>query len=142
MFIDLYCLTENMKRFVVSILAILYLATASGATVHLHYCMGKLVGASLMQHEDHKCGRCGMKKKTNNGCCKDEHKIIKTDQEHMQAAKVLFDQSNQLIAEMPIQHYYCNSYPVTTTLSVTKMYSPPLLWRDCPIYLKVRNIRI
>ena len=133
-----------MKRFVVSILAVLYLATASGATVHLHYCMGMLVGASLRTDEDHLCSRCGMKKKSNNGCCKDVHKVIKTDQEHMQAAKVLFDQPTHTVAEIPPVPFYYYSVPQHVGNAISSVYShaPPFLWRSCPIYLQVRNIRI
>jgi hypothetical protein len=31
-----------MKKFITAILAVLYLGTSSGATIHMHYCMGKL----------------------------------------------------------------------------------------------------
>lgn len=63
-----------MKKFLVTILAIIYLAASAGATVHLHYCMGKLVDSSLVQNENRTCGNCGMEKSgsTDNDCCKDE----------------------------------------------------------------------
>lgn len=75
-----------MKRIVAGILALLYLSTSLGATVHLHYCMGKLLSWGLVNHESKDCGFCGMPKKADSnhcvsakqGCCKDEHKQIKT----------------------------------------------------------------
>lgn len=72
-----------MKKFLVAILAFTYLSTATGATVHLHYCMGKLVSWALWHNdkESKNCSKCGMNKAAKNGCCKDEHKIIKIDKD-------------------------------------------------------------
>ena len=64
-----------MKKFFVAILAIAYLATSIGVTVHLHYCMDRLVNWSLSDGIGDKCDNCGMKKDDN--CCKDEHKFVK-----------------------------------------------------------------
>jgi hypothetical protein len=79
-----------MKKAVVVILSILYLSSSVGATVHLHYCMDKLVDWGL-SHNGHsqskKCGTCGMEKndKDNKGCCKDEHKQVKLENDHKAA---------------------------------------------------------
>ena len=64
-----------MKRILVSILAFFYLASSVGATVHLHYCMDKLINWSLLNSDGDKCDKCGMKK--DDGCCKDENKFVK-----------------------------------------------------------------
>lgn len=73
-----------MKKFIVTILAMLYISSVTGATIHMHYCMGKLADWGLGQNKSKTCGECGMEKsdEKNNGCCKDEHKFIKntTDQ--------------------------------------------------------------
>ena len=68
-----------MKKFITAILAILYISTSTGATVQLHYCMGKLSGWSLTWTETHpkECGKCGMEKKDSKGCCHDENKFLK-----------------------------------------------------------------
>jgi hypothetical protein len=74
-----------MKRFIISILAFLYISTSAGATIHLHYCMGKLVTWNLRHQPADRCAKCGMKtnhKSKNNGCCRDEYKEIKTDKDH------------------------------------------------------------
>ena len=87
-----------MKKLVVAILAILYLSTSTGATLHMHYCMDKLADWGLGQEDTKKCSRCGMEKgmKEDNGCCRDEHKFLKneTDQKTTQ----LIFQTIQLIA--------------------------------------------
>jgi len=68
-----------MKKFVVAILAILYLSTSMGATLHFHYCMGKLVDWQLGNTKTHICGGCGMEKSDSQvgGCCRDEVKVLK-----------------------------------------------------------------
>ena len=69
-----------MKRILVSILAVFYLASSVGATVHLHYCMDEFIAWSLLKSDGDKCDKCGMAEK--GGCCKDENKFVKntTDQ--------------------------------------------------------------
>ena len=66
-----------MKKILVSILAVFYLATSVGATVHLHYCMDKFIDWSLLKGDGDKCDKCGMEK--DEGCCKDENKFVKNN---------------------------------------------------------------
>ena len=70
-----------MKKFITAILAFLYIGTSTGATVHMHYCMGKIADWGIVQNDSKTCGKCGMEKtdSNNNGCCKDEHKFFKDD---------------------------------------------------------------
>ena len=68
-----------MKKITVAVLAIVYLAVSSGIAVTVHYCMGKIASVD-MNHTSDKCGKCGMK--TNDGCCKDEFKIVKLEDSH------------------------------------------------------------
>jgi hypothetical protein len=76
-----------MKKVLTTILAFVYLSTSMGATVHLHYCMGKLVSWGLINHDSKNCTICGAVKNADNthcisaksGCCKDEHKQVKTN---------------------------------------------------------------
>ena len=72
---------EQMKNIITVILAILYLSTSMGATLHMHYCMGKLADWGLVHDKSKTCGECGMEKSDaqDSGCCKDEHKLIKND---------------------------------------------------------------
>lgn len=68
-----------MKKTIVFIVAVLYLSSSAGITVHFHYCMGKLINWGLLNKDSDKCGKCGMEKgtKKKNDCCKDEHKYVK-----------------------------------------------------------------
>jgi hypothetical protein len=84
-----------MKRLLVFVLAVLYLAAGAGFTLREHYCMGERVGAELshpaQRADGHRCARCGMDKKANDGCCKDDVKILKCC-------------PDQTVAEMPVLH--------------------------------------
>ena len=79
-----------MKKLIIAIVAFLYLGTSAGATVHMHYCMDKLVEWGLWHSEkkEDKCSNCGMEKAEakDNGCCKDEHKQVKLENDHKAAA--------------------------------------------------------
>jgi hypothetical protein len=74
-----------MKRILTAILAFLYLSTSMGITIHLHYCMGKVISWGLINHESRNCAACGMEKEngiqdgvsSHKNCCRDEHKTIK-----------------------------------------------------------------
>lgn len=131
-----------MRRFVVALLAILYLTTASGATVHFHYCMGKFVNASLVHNEDgtHECENCGMTKKQSKGCCKDEQKVIKTDVSEKGHSIVFDTQSHTaVVPSLAVTPVFANRAQV---LAFTRLTVPPPLARSCPIYIQVCNFRI
>src|SRR5258705_4786737 len=73
-----------MKRVLIAILAILYLTTSIGITLHYHYCMGKLVSWELREKTKSKCNKCGMLLKSKSGdnrCCKNEWKHIKNNKD-------------------------------------------------------------
>lgn len=73
-----------MKKVFASILAVIYLSSSMGATLHFHYCMGKLMSWGLEYTDSKICSFCGMEKSgfsadgkiTSNHCCKDEHKQL------------------------------------------------------------------
>jgi hypothetical protein len=91
-----------MKKVIVAIFAIFYLAISSGFTLHMHYCMNKLAEWGLAQNNSSTCPKCGMKKTDNKhkGCCKDEHKFVKND-------------SDQKIAEAGLQMVKAVALPVS-----------------------------
>ena len=79
-----------MKKFFVAIFAFFYIGTSAGATLHMHYCMGKFVDWSLGQNNFKYCTSCGMEEadQKDKGCCKDEGKFFKnnTDQKITESA--------------------------------------------------------
>lgn len=119
------------------------MAGACGATVHLHYCMGEYVNASLIHNEEHQCGKCGMKKPTQKkGCCHDEHKTFKTAEHH--SATIVYDliqHSSELLPNIAFGQYYAAKIACTGR-KAAPIHAPPLIITDCPIYLQYRNLRI
>lgn len=81
-----------MKKIAVAILALLYITTSTGATIHMHYCMGKLADWGIGHNDSKTCGNCGMEKseEKDNGCCKDEQKQIKLETDHQKAGFIEF----------------------------------------------------
>lgn len=81
-----------MKKSVAFILALFYLITSAGATVHFHYCMSQFTGGVSGHAKPEACSNCakekGDAKKTD--CCKEEYSFIKND-------------TDQNIVESPVQ---------------------------------------
>ncbi|MHA4845176.1 HYC_CC_PP family protein [Flavitalea antarctica] len=93
----------RMKKFLVFILAVLYIGSSTGATIHIHYCMGKLVNMSL-NSESKKCPKCPSKEKSSScskECCKDLHKTLKLEKD-------------QKLAEMGSKLINGNTYTVSS----------------------------
>ena len=101
-----------MKKATVSILPVLYLCSSAGATVHLHYCMGKLVNWSLADKDKDQCEKCGMQK--GGGCCKEEHQFVKNS-------------LDQKTAESAIQLMQGSANATPIFLINTDLYSSPLV---------------
>ncbi len=79
-----------MKKFLLSILAIIYLGISTGVTLHIHYCMGKLVDIGLVSKSNNRCDKCGMVKVNNHkGCCHDEQKVVKIQQDQNNATTAI-----------------------------------------------------
>ena len=72
-----------MKKCLATILAVLYFMTSTGATIHMHYCMGKMVSWALWHKHDKKddCKNCSMAKK--KGCCEDKHQTIEIESKYV-----------------------------------------------------------
>lgn len=113
-----------MKKVIVSILAVLYLCSSVGATVHLHYCMEKLVNWSLTDKDSDQCDKCGMQK--DGGCCKDEHKFVKNSLDQKAAESAV--QLMQIIATATPATFNNISelYPPSITENYPISHAPPI----------------
>ena|ERR1700733_3424136 len=123
-----------MKRLFVTILSILYMLSATGATVHIHYCMGKLMSASFIDKDEDRCEKCCAKKSSKKGCCKDESKTFKTN-DH-QLVKASFDFSHQPVAIPSLPSYFSLTDRICTTCTniTAKANAPPGIWEHIPLY--------
>jgi hypothetical protein len=124
-----------MKKTLVAILALVYFTTSVGATVHMHFCMDKLVSWGLGKNSTNKksCSYCGMSKsptdkhcsKENKGCCKDEQKIVKLENDQKISEASL--QLSQISAEAvtPIFSDYSLEYISSITEVYPVTHAPP-----------------
>lgn len=132
-----------MKKVIVFILAILYLGLSTGATLHMHYCMGKYVGSSLTLHESSdSCSKCGMEKKASkNKCCKDETKLVKIEQD--QKVTVPLDHTVDVTALELVHYNYILPIANFDSPIEDTFYSnaPPLAFKT-PIYVRNCDFRI
>lgn len=132
-----------MRKILVCILALLHLALASGATMHLHYCMGQLVDTGLQHKAGNKCGKCGMKKTAakDNGCCKDEHKFVQLAEAQKTASLQMvhvMELSAVAILPSPLEFHLL---PATLNERFPISHAPPLQG-SLPIYLRNCVFRI
>jgi hypothetical protein len=115
-----------MKKLLVFILSILYLGASTGTTLHLHYCMGKLVNEQSAQKETGKCSKCGMKKDraAKKGCCKDEHKLVKLEKDQKTTETVSFSDPLVLTVPPSYMEWPAPELPVLTTVEAVS-HAPP-----------------
>jgi hypothetical protein len=126
-----------MKKFVVSILAVLYLSTSSGATIYLHYCMGEIASSSFWENHGKNCSNCGMEKEEsqNNSCCKDDSQWIKIDDDQ-QASVLHFDISKFQSELIRVDFFDRNYYASQENLTCINCKAPQ---RSCELPLHVLN---
>lgn len=127
-----------MRKFIIILLAVFYLGIASGATVSLHYCCGKLKKISLL-HADEK-GCCGSKKMKKN-CCKNKAISIKSADKHavLKNVKIPVNTSIDFYNELPVFEISFHSY--FSKLLIPDYHAPPDLF-GIPIYLHNRILLI
>ena len=111
-----------MKRFLVFILALFYLAVASGITVNVHYCMGKLASVDYGHSHKHKCGKCGMP--DNGGCCHTESTFLKLQDDHQLASADFSFKQPEAPAIITLVYEVRHLNAPTSTLS-SAIHAPP-----------------
>ena len=135
-----------MKRILVLLIAFVYFAVSSGFTVHMHYCMGHFVDASFIDDsaDIHACDHCGMtKKKNGNGCCNDQHKIVKSSIDHSLVKQVELPAPVVMQALLVVQHFPVAPVAFIPERSIPSFHAhAPPEPDDCPLFLKMRNLRI
>jgi hypothetical protein len=127
-----------MKKLIVAIVALLYISTSTGATLYIHYCMGKQAGWGFGDNKSKACGGCGMDKtdEKDNGCCRDEHKFLKNDSDQKITA-VGFQMIQLMAVALPVSSIEMYS---TDFVSVTEenpvSHAPP---RTSGVAVYIRN---
>jgi len=138
-----------MKKVLASILAVFYLSTSMGATVHFHYCMGRLVSWGLTENSGKTCDFCGMQKMGSPGecmvgmknCCHEESKQIRSNKDQKAAQESYFiTKVTSAGAYLPARVWE-NEIILSTVLSQPLPHGPPLV-TSLPAFLRNCNFRI
>jgi len=126
---------QTMKKVFVAILAFVYITTSTGATINMHYCMGKMINWGFGHNDSKKCGKCGMEEKDSK-CCKDIHKFVKNDSDQ-KTSKPGFQILQLMAAALPGSFIEIPSHPF---LSVTEEHSISRSHpRNSSVALYIRN---
>jgi hypothetical protein len=72
-----------VKKLLLAISMVTYMALSCGIAMEIHYCMGSKAGVDFYGAAKDKCGKCGMKEK--KGCCHDEYKFYKIEDSYKNA---------------------------------------------------------
>ena len=124
-----------MKKVLVTILALVYISTSTGAVLHMHYCMGKMVDWGLFDNDSNECSKCGMVEE-NNGCCKDEHKFIKNDTDQ-KTPKAGFQLIQLLAVALPVCYIEIPSNDFPSIIEENPIsHAPP---RSSGVAVYIRN---
>lgn len=108
-----------MKKLFTIFLALTYLAISSGIVVNMHYCMGKLANVTYNTQSDSHCGICGM---DDSGCCHDDVKVVKLEDNHKSASTIHF----QLPATEPLAaHHSLYDLTVQDIVPLKLLYNNP-----------------
>jgi len=129
-----------MKKILVTILLAAYTFAASGASVDLHYCMGKLIGWDFDYHAKNDCSKCGMQTKPDKGCCDNKQIQSKIDKDQ-QAAYNNISFSNDLPTLVPAFSFFNNITYSSIIVTHPSTHGPPLI-SPASLYLFNCNFRI
>lgn len=119
------------------------MTTASGATVYMHYCMGKVVEWNIMGKEKSKCPKCGVTKNNKNckGCCKDEHKQLKSS-DHNIIQDAFQGMQISAIALLPTFKFEYNTITFSSVTEENPNSNAPPRIQDVPLFIRNCVFRI
>jgi hypothetical protein len=80
-----------MKKLLFLFMTLAYMVSATGATLYVHHCMGKVVDWDFKKDGVENCTNCGMHKNDKNDCCKDEMRVLKMDNAQKQPEAARYD---------------------------------------------------
>ncbi len=131
-----------MKKLLLTILAFVYLGVSTGATIHIHYCMGKLVNVGLIDKSSARCDKCGMAtKQQGKGCCHDEQHFVKVEKDQNTATAAY--QLMQLPSFAVTTNYFeLSQISIGAFVQEHPVSNGPPVKRLIPIFLLNRNFRI
>lgn len=129
-----------MKKVFLILFAFFYLIVASGISLNIHYCGGKIKNLSfLFSHSEKDC--CGSSKMKTKDCCKEKAAFIKV-KENQESSRILKTPTTfykLLCTILPQLTFYCTD---KATEKVAQNYHAPPVFYDSPLYLQHRVLLI
>ncbi len=128
-----------MKKFLVSILAVLYVASSLGATIDMQYCCGKLIHVALNlgnasnQFEAQHCS--SQKKNVTKDCCKDVQQHFKVSHDQSTSADITVPSVYSFAANLPSPIGMPTIHFAPISEGNFSPHSPPVR-ETTPVYLK------
>lgn len=131
-----------MKKLVTVFIALIYFTFSTGATVHLHYCMGEYISASLFDTNKGVCDNCGMNESgNNNDCCQDVQVKAKISDSHHVSPLYYCPETPSII--VPPSFTISTQVRIYATVPTTFFAQPhPPSGLSHPLFIQYRNIRI
>ena len=126
-----------MKKFLVFTLLLVYTTFASGITLQLHYCKGKLKSVSLFEKEK---GCCKSKIKKKN-CCDNRTSFFKVNDKHSSNTSLTVAPCKEKTVPATFISKAFNFYSVGQRRCISDYHAPPVNY-DHPLYLKNRVLII
>jgi hypothetical protein len=128
-----------MKKIALVIVASLYIIATTGASLNLHYCMGELADWGFGTNKSKTCGFCGMEKgdEKDNGCCKDEQKFIKNDNDQKFVESATYTLKIPAVAQLPVYTASACIQFVSVKEQNPVSHAPPR-YKCLPIYISNR----
>jgi hypothetical protein len=103
--------------------------------------MNRLASVNLFETSVDICGRCGMDTHESNGCCRDEVKVVKLEQDQNKTTITTFDlPSLEPIVSVPSDFIVTSFYNIDEKRHFHN-HSPPLLSAQ-NTYLQINVFRI
>jgi hypothetical protein len=134
-----YLCNAIMKKLIASFAVVVYFAFACGVLVNFHYCMDRYDSYSLYKAASDWCPTCHMHTGTR-GCCHDEVKIIKLQDDH-QTSSFSFASKDVQPPVVTLSEFLA-IIPLKEDIGLERTdHSPPLLSQP-DIYIQNRVFRI
>jgi len=115
-----------MKKFIAFFWLVVYMCVSTGFAVSTHYCMNKERSVELGAVQKAICEKCGMLKRESHGCCRDEIKLVKLQQD-TQVGKLLMPSFElSLPVALASQHLLLPFYNFTQSHVPAAFEPPPL----------------
>jgi hypothetical protein len=130
-----------MRKAIFAISVFFYLIASSGIVVNYHYCMKRLASVNFFETSSEVCGLCGMETHESNGCCHDDVKVVKLEQDQTKAAYTHYQIDAPLGYPM-LYSEFITAKPVDINREQQTEYYPPPLLSAQDTYLQINVFRI